>query len=238
MGIHGGRRWKRRRRRLHGASGGARLDGELQGGGAELLRVSGRRGETGGHGNGERRQRWRSGLQGGERTRGGGRNERVRGRSGLRGVVRGVPGDEEEAGGGQGSRRWRRGGARASARAVPLSGRKTTEEGPGGLGRLLAGPACCGWAAQGKPQVSPSFFYFCFSIFFLTFVWFNKNTKPFYFIMPIFVGANGIIPELFYKWHNFWAIFHIYRNIFPMQIIIELIQMAKINIHELLKILF
>ena len=56
--------------------------------------------------------------------------------------------------------------------------------------------------------------------------------------MPIFVGANGIIPELFYEWHNFWAIFHIYRNIFPMQIFIELIQMAKINVHELLKILF
>ena len=53
--------------------------------------------------------------------------------------------------------------------------------------------------------------------------------------MPIFAGAGYIIPELFYKWHNFWAIFHIYRNIFPMQIFIELIQMAKINIHELLK---
>ena len=105
-----------------------------------------------------------------EREQGERRRERVRGRAGLRGVVRGVPGDEEEAGGGQGSRRWRRGGARASARAVPLSGRKTTEEGgPRGLGRLLAGPACCGWAAQGKPQVSPSFFYFCF-LFFLTFV--------------------------------------------------------------------
>ena len=56
--------------------------------------------------------------------------------------------------------------------------------------------------------------------------------------MPIFVGANGIILELFYNWHNFWTIFHIYRNIFPMQIFIELIQMAKINVHELLKILF
>ena len=56
--------------------------------------------------------------------------------------------------------------------------------------------------------------------------------------MPIFVGANGIIPELFYNWHNFWTIFHIYRNIFPMQIFIELIQMAKINVHELLKYCF
>ena len=56
--------------------------------------------------------------------------------------------------------------------------------------------------------------------------------------MPIFVGAGYIIPELFYNWHNFWAIFHIYRNIFPMQIFIELNQMAKINIHEIPKILF
>ena len=55
--------------------------------------------------------------------------------------------------------------------------------------------------------------------------------------MPIFAGARYIIPELLYKWHNFWIIFHTYRNIFPMQIFIELIQMAKINIHELLKIL-
>ena len=47
--------------------------------------------------------------------------------------------------------------------------------------------------------------------------------------MPIFAGAIYIIPELFYKWHNFWTIFHIYRNIFPMQIFIELIQIAKIK---------
>ena len=56
--------------------------------------------------------------------------------------------------------------------------------------------------------------------------------------MPIFAGARYIIPELLYKWHNFRTIFHIYRNIFPMQIFIELIQMAKINVHELLKMLF
>ena len=56
--------------------------------------------------------------------------------------------------------------------------------------------------------------------------------------MPIFAGAIYIIPELFYNWHNFWTTFHIYRNIFPMQIFIELIQIAKINVHELLKILF
>ena len=105
----------------------------------------------------------------GEREPGeGGRNERVRGRSGqLRGFVRGIEGV-------RGSRRWPAGGEVARARAgerrahaVPLSGRKTTEEGgPGGLGRLLAGPPCCGWAAQGKPQVSPSFFISVFLFFF------------------------------------------------------------------------
>ena len=79
MGIHGGRRWKRRRRRLHGASGGARLDEELQGGGAELLRVSGRRGETGGDGYGERRRRQCFGRGERERCRGG-RETRERGR--------------------------------------------------------------------------------------------------------------------------------------------------------------
>ena len=52
VGARGGRRW---RRRLHGASGVLWLDGELQGEGAELLRESGRRGEAGGGGYGERR---------------------------------------------------------------------------------------------------------------------------------------------------------------------------------------
>ena len=56
--------------------------------------------------------------------------------------------------------------------------------------------------------------------------------------MPIFVGANGIIPELLTKGTIFGHILIYITNIFPMQIFIELIQMAKINIHELLKILF
>ena len=76
------------------------------------------------------------------------------------------------------------------------------------------------------------FLFISFSIF-LTFVWFNKNTKPFYFLMPIFIEASYIIPELLNKWHSFWTIFYIYNNIYPKQIIIGLIQMAKINIHEL-----
>ena len=93
----------------------------------------------------------------------------MRGRSGLRGVVRGVPGDEEEAGGGQGKQEVEaRRCARVGTRRSPVGEEDDRGGGPGGLGRLLAGPTCCGWAAQGKPQVSPSF-YFCF-LFFLTLV--------------------------------------------------------------------
>ena len=62
------------------------------------------------------------------------------------------------------------GGAGARRARSPPFVEDEDDRGGGGLGRLLAGPACCGWAAQGKPQVSPSFFNFCFSIFFLTFV--------------------------------------------------------------------
>ena len=114
-------------------------------------------------------ERWRRARSGGREreNQGRGRNERVGERCGAsRGVVRSIQSDEGRTGR-QGGRRWRGAAVRARrARAVPLSGRKTTEEGgPGGLGRLLAGPACCGWAAQGKPQVSPSLFYFCFLFF-------------------------------------------------------------------------
>ena len=47
--------------------------------------------------------------------------------------------------------------------------------------------------------------------------------------MPIFAGANYIIPELLNKWHSFWTILYIYDNIYTKQIIIGLIQMAKIK---------
>ena len=56
--------------------------------------------------------------------------------------------------------------------------------------------------------------------------------------MPIFIESSGIIPELLSKWHNFWTYIIYMTYIYPMQIIIGLIQMAKINIHELLIILF
>ena len=47
-----------------------------------------------------------------------------------------------------------------------------------------------GLLGQARPQVS-SLFLFLFLSNFLTFVWFNKSTKPFYLLMPIFVGASG-----------------------------------------------
>ena len=93
------------------------------------------------------------------------RRERVRGRSGLRGVVRGVPGDEEEAGGGQGKQEVeaRRCACVGHAPSPCRGGRRQGRGGPGGLGRLLAGPACCCWAAQGRAPGKPllSFIFVC-----------------------------------------------------------------------------
>ena len=126
---------------------------------------------AGGHGDGERWRRQRSGALGEERTREEGERE---GGEKDRGGCVATCGPSRAARGGQAGRegggvaRWR---ARAPGTLRSPVGKEDDRGGePGGLGHLLAGPACCGWAAQGKPQVSPSFFYFCFSIFFLTFV--------------------------------------------------------------------
>ena len=122
------------------------------------------RGTAGERGGGVRRRRRRSGARGGKSREGGKGRGRVRevGRIGTSpGIHPRGQGKQEVA---RGSRRWRRGGARASARAVPLSGRKTTKEGgPGGLGRLLAGPACCCWAAQGRGGPGKFLYPFLFS---------------------------------------------------------------------------
>ena len=162
MGIHGGRRWKRRRRRLHGASGGARLDGEVVDDVAELPDSKRGRGGGGGRGNGVRRRR-RVRAVAWERDQGKGRNEREGERCGAaRGVVPGRPGRR----GGR-SRRWPGAWPRpavARARTCLGEGEKTTEEEAAGPG-WPAGPARPhrSWAA-GK---SPSFI--SFSIF-LTYV--------------------------------------------------------------------
>ena len=168
--IHGGRSRIWRRRRLHGALRLAWLGEEVAGDEAELLGTTGRRGGGGGYGNGERWRRLRSGALGEEREQGGRRNERARGAWPPPWHWEGV----------RGSRRWpavgevaraRAGERRAHARPPGRGGRRQGRGGPGGLGRLLAGPACCCWAAQGRggPGKS-SFLLFLFSIFFLTFV--------------------------------------------------------------------
>ena len=77
-------------------------------------------------------------------------------------------GDEEEAGGGQGKQEVAEAAPApvGHARCLLARGRRQGEA-PGGLGRLLAGPACYGWAAQGKPQVSTG--RHCFLILFSNF---------------------------------------------------------------------
>ena len=98
---------------------------------------------------GERRRWWRSDTGEGERGRGG-EEPRESEREQGEGVASFQAIQTRRGGAGRQASWWR--GAVARARAghtpLPLSRTKTTEEG-GGLGRLLAGPASCCWAAQG-----------------------------------------------------------------------------------------
>ena len=80
---------------------------------------------------------------------------------------------------------------RAGGERVPLSSWR--EEGDDWHGQL-AGPAC--WAAQCQAAGKLPFSYFFFFSNFLTFVWFSKNTKPFYLLLSIFVGTSWIAPKL------------------------------------------
>ena len=144
------------------ASGVLWLDGELQGEGAELLRESGRRGEAGGGGYGERRRWVRSDTGERERGRGeeeSGESERVREAVWRRPAFQG----DEEAPGKQGGR-WR--GAVARARAghapLPLSRTKTTEEEAGWAACWLGRPAAAGPEAPGRSPGKVFLFYFFF----------------------------------------------------------------------------
>ena len=88
----------------------------------------------------------------GERRRA---RESARGSGWLRGVVRGIEGDEKGARQAGREVAWR-GGARAPGTLrSPVGEEDDRGGGPGGLGRLLAGPACCGWAAQGGAPGKP-----------------------------------------------------------------------------------
>ena len=135
---------------------------------AELGSMSGRRGEAGGHGNGERWRRLRSGALGEERTREEGEREGVRA---VRGSAwRRSRHPDEEGRGRQAGREvawpsvWPR-PAVARARTCLGEGEKTTEELAGWAASWLGRPAAAGLRRGGEAQVSPSFFYFCFLIF-------------------------------------------------------------------------
>ena len=111
---------------------------------AELGSVSGRRGEAGGHGNGEQRRRWRSGVRGREQ------GERRRARESAREVgvaawrLRGI---QTRRGEGRQAERlvaWR-GGARARrARSPPSVKDEDDRGGASGLGRRWLLLGCTG----------------------------------------------------------------------------------------------
>ena len=77
---------------------------------------------------------------------------------------------------------------------------------------------------------SPSRVFFCFVFLF----YFSDICSDlviilnqFIYLCHFFMEASYIIPELLYKWHNFWTIFYIYNNIYPKQIITALIPNAQ-----------
>ena len=177
------------------------LGEEVAGDEAELLGTTGRRGGGGGYGNGERWRRLRSGALGEERTREEGEREGgEKDRGGCVATFR----TSRRRGGGQAGRC--RGGTAVRTRRPHAPGLLAGGGGRLALASRLGRPA---GPHSARPQVSTGrrFSNFVFFSTFLAFVWFNKNTKPFYLLMPIFVGANGIIPELLYKWHNFLEIY-------------------------------
>ena len=138
---------------------------------AELGSVSGRRGEAGGHGNGERWRRLRSGVLGEERTREEG--EREGGEKDQGGCVA-TFGPSRAARGGQAGRegggvaRWR---ARAGHTPFPCrEGRRQRRGGQVGWATSWLGRPAATGLRRGEPQVSTGevflFFLIPFSIFF------------------------------------------------------------------------
>ena len=107
-----------------------------------------------------------SGERGREQGKRGRARESEAVRSGLRGDVQPIQSDAEEAGGGGKQEVEARRCARVGTRRSPVGEEDDRGGGPGGLGRLLAGPACCGWAAQGGAPGKPLLLLFLFSIFF------------------------------------------------------------------------
>ena len=201
---------------------------------AELGSGSGRRGEASGYGDARRRRRWFSG----EREREQGEKRRAResesGAGQLRGFVRGIEGV-------RGSRRWprqhRRAPRLASARPPGRGGRG--QGGGGGLGRLATGVGQLGrLQVSGPGSLSLSLFSNYFSFLFCRFV-LNLVLKPIQFILllTIFLGAKRIKTMLHKIFQNYWTYIYLIVDINPIQIIIDLIQMPKLNVSETPKIL-
>ena len=125
---------------------------------AELGSVSGRRGEAGGHGNGERWRRLRSGALGEERTREEGEREGgEKDRGGCVATFR----TSRRRGGGQAGRC--RGGTAVRTRRPHAPGLLAGGGGRLALASRLGRPA--GPHRGGEAQVSPPSFYFCFLFF-------------------------------------------------------------------------
>ena len=100
----------------------------------------------------------------------------------------------------------------------------------GELGRLVA---------PGKLGFSLLFFFSnYFSFLFCRFV-LNLVLKPIQFILllTIFLGAKRIKTMLHKIFQNYWTYIYLIVDINPIQIIIDLIQMPKLNLSETPKIL-
>ena len=136
---------------------------------------------------------------------------------------------QREAGGG----RRRRAPRLASARPPGRGGR-------GQRRRRWAGPA--GGAgpvvAPGKVSLLSLSFSNYFSFLFCRFV-LNLVLKPIQFILllTIFLGAKRIKTMLHKIFQNYWTYIYLIVDINPIQIIIDLIQMPKLNVSETPKIL-
>ena len=212
VGARGGRRW---RRRLHRASGVLWLDGELQGEGAELLRESGRRGEAGGGGYGERRRRWCSAERERERGESRGRVREYGGRAWRRSRASRRGGERQAGRRAGGMARWR---ARAPGTLPSLCrGRRRQRRETGWAACWLGRPATAGLHRE-EPQVSFSLFiYFCFLI---SVICFDLNK-----ILNHFITLCQFLQELDILFQSsptggivFGHILIYITNIFPMQI--------------------
>ena len=77
-----------------------------------------------------------------------------------------------------------------------------------------------------------------FSIFFSAICFgFSFNTKPFYKILKIIMWLDLKYTKPHKMFQNYWTYINYIKNIYPMQIVIELIQRPKINVSEIPKIL-